>query len=120
MARAGLLAAAALCAASASTAAPPKVILQVIVDDLGWGDVAWHRTGPNAENPTPHMAQLVKEGVELNRHYVHKMCTPSRSAYLSGERRRRVLGRASCAAVGVGGASWAPRGCGLDATFQPL
>ena len=66
-------------------AIPPKVILHVIVDDLGWGDVAWHRDpSTNIENPTPHMAALASAGIELNRHYVHKMCTPSRSSYLSG------------------------------------
>ena len=33
---------------------------------------------------TPTIDSLVKEGVELDRHYVHMMCTPSRSALQSG------------------------------------
>ena len=79
------LAAALACAvASVQAATPPKVIFHVIVDDLGWGDVAWHRTDGSAEHTTPHMNALRAAGVELNRHYVHKMCTPTRSSYLSG------------------------------------
>ena len=81
----------ALCAAAAPTAAAgnnatrPSVILHVIVDDLGWGDVAWHRAADDrAEHSTPHMLELAKAGIELNRHYVHKMCTPTRSSFLSG------------------------------------
>ncbi len=69
---------------AAAAAATPSVIFHVIVDDLGWGDVSWHRTGSNLENPTPHMASLVSEGVELDRVYVYHMCTPSRSSFLSG------------------------------------
>lgn len=30
------------------------------------------------------MDALVAEGIRLDRHYVHRMCTPSRTSYLSG------------------------------------
>ena len=33
---------------------------------------------------TPNMDALVAEGVMLNRHYVYRMCTPSRSSFISG------------------------------------
>merc|ERR1712070_1370464 len=33
---------------------------------------------------TPNMVQLVKEGVELDRHYVYKYCSPTRTAVQSG------------------------------------
>lgn len=82
-ARRSLLVAAAICACSA-VAAPPKVILTVIVDDLGFNNVGWHQKSGAIENTTPHLTALAKAGVELDRHYVHFTCTPSRSSYLTG------------------------------------
>jgi arylsulfatase I/J len=72
-------------AATATVAAiptgAPRVILAVVVDDLGWGDVGFHGS---TEVPTPYMDGLVAEGIELRRQYVYKMCTPSRSSFFSG------------------------------------
>jgi arylsulfatase A-like enzyme len=59
--------------------ARPNVLL-IVADDLGWSDVGWH--GGFAR--TPRMDALVKEGVELDRHYVQPVCTPTRTALLSG------------------------------------
>ena len=65
-------------------AAPPAPqrpnILLIVADDLGWGDVGWHRGFAQ----TPVMDRLVAEGVELDRHYVQPVCTPTRTALLSG------------------------------------
>ena len=55
-------------------------ILLIVADDLGWKDVGWHG-GPFQ---TPVMDRLVREGVELDRHYVQPVCTPTRTALLSG------------------------------------
>jgi len=71
--------------------APPAVaddtsrpnIVHIIVDDLGWA----YRPGPgndNAEAVTPVLDDLVKQGIWLDRFYAHKICSPSRSAFLSG------------------------------------
>ena len=60
-------------------ASPPNIVF-MMADDLGWGDVAFH--GGTA--PTPHLDQLVREGVELTQHYVAPVCSPTRSALLSG------------------------------------
>lgn len=60
--------------------APRPNVLLIVADDLGWSDVGWH--GGFAK--TPHMDQLVKTGVELDRHYVQPVCTPTRTALLSG------------------------------------
>eukprot|EP00931_Biecheleriopsis_adriatica_P120159 TRINITY_DN95289_c0_g1_i1.p1 TRINITY_DN95289_c0_g1~~TRINITY_DN95289_c0_g1_i1.p1 ORF type:complete len:557 (+),score=80.74 TRINITY_DN95289_c0_g1_i1:33-1703(+) len=66
--------------------AKPKLphIFFVVVDDFGWGEVGYHRDVPTKEVQTPHIDALVKEGIELNRHYVHMTCTPSRSSLQSG------------------------------------
>jgi arylsulfatase A-like enzyme len=55
-------------------------ILLIVADDLGWRDVGWHG-GPFQ---TPHMDKLVAAGVELDRHYVQPVCTPTRTALMSG------------------------------------
>ena len=75
--------AAVLVTTTAVVAADPRPrpnILLVVADDLGWGDVGWH--GGFAR--TPHMDRLVAEGVELDRHYVQPVCTPTRTALLTG------------------------------------
>lgn len=59
--------------------APPNILL-IVADDLGWSDVGWH--GGFAK--TPVMDQLVREGVELDQHYVQPVCTPTRTALMSG------------------------------------
>ncbi|MEX2185789.1 MAG: sulfatase-like hydrolase/transferase [Pirellulales bacterium] len=61
-------------------------ILLIVADDLGWRDVGWHGGGWHGANKirTPHMDRLVREGVELDQHYVQPVCTPTRVALLSG------------------------------------
>ena len=66
---------------SVSSSSLPNIFF-VIVDDFGWGDSGWHREDP--EIVTPTMNELVRNGIELDRHYVHPMCTPSRSSFQSG------------------------------------
>lgn len=72
----GWLLPATLCA---QEAARPNILL-VVADDLGWKDVGWHQGFAK----TPHMDQLVREGVELDQHYVQPVCTPTRTALMSG------------------------------------
>ena len=52
--------------------------------DFGWAETSYHRNPEDKEISTPTMDALVKSGVELNRHYVHMMCTPSRASFYSG------------------------------------
>lgn len=59
--------------------AKPNILL-LVADDLGWADVGWH----GGRFKTPVMDRLVREGVELNHHYVQPVCTPTRTALLSG------------------------------------
>ena len=63
-----------------SAAASPPHILFVVVDDLGWSDVGFH----GSEIQTPNIDKLASEGVVLDNYYVVSICTPTRSALMSG------------------------------------
>eukprot|EP00058_Branchiostoma_floridae_P019574 XP_002605064.1 hypothetical protein BRAFLDRAFT_124136 [Branchiostoma floridae] len=76
-----------LTAALATAAAQPGSknatkpnILFIVADDLGWNDVGWH----NPDVKTPVLDQLANEGVILNQCYVNYVCTPSRTAFMTG------------------------------------
>jgi len=76
-------------AAHAHAAAAGKLkphIFHVIVDDLGFSNTNYNR-GANDSTPevqTPFMDALVEEGIRLDRHYVHAMCTPTRVSFQTG------------------------------------
>ena len=59
-------------------------IIHIVADDLGWRYVDWHRQDDGAEQLTPNLHALIKQGLELDRHYTFKFCSPSRSALQSG------------------------------------
>lgn len=63
----------------ANAESPPNILL-IVADDLGWSDVGWH----SGFAKTPNLDRLVREGVELDRHYVQPVCTPTRTALMSG------------------------------------
>ena len=69
-----------LFAAAPAVAADRPNVLLVVADDLGWNDVGWHG-GPAK---TPHLDKLVATGVELDQNYVQPVCTPTRTALMSG------------------------------------
>ena len=47
---------------------------------LGYNDVSWH----NSDMITPNLQKLVDNGVTLENHYVQPICTPTRSALMTG------------------------------------
>ena len=67
-------------AAAPRTAGPPPHIFFVLVDDLGHAEVGFNRASPTPEVVTPQIDALVREGVHLTRHYVHYVCTPTRTS----------------------------------------
>ena len=63
----------------------PHIVL-ILIDDLGWANVGYHRDPSTAEVDvdTPNIDSLVEQGLELNHHYAASVCAPSRSSLLSG------------------------------------
>jgi len=69
----------ALCSYAADPAAKPNILF-IVADDLGWADLGYH----GSKHKTPNLDKLAREGVELDRHYVQPVCSPTRTALLSG------------------------------------
>jgi arylsulfatase A-like enzyme len=99
-----LLAAAAAAAAAAAT---PRLIISILVDDLGSGDPGW----AGSQIATPTLDRLRADGVALSRMYVQPICTPTRASFLTG---RHAL------ALGLQGKQTVQQGCawGLDVAEQ--
>jgi arylsulfatase A-like enzyme len=73
--------------AAAKPASQPPVaslskpnIVFILADDLGWADVGFH--GPDIK--TPNIDKLAAEGARLEAFYTLSVCTPSRSALMTG------------------------------------
>ncbi len=67
---------------------PQPNIIVVIADDLGWSQVSTGNT--NYNNPsdfyeTPNIETLANEGISFPNAYAAPTCSPSRSAFLSGQ-----------------------------------
>ena len=79
--RAALAAAAAITLiACAAAKAPQPHVVYFLVDDMGWSNVGYHNDEPN----TPTIDALAEEGAQLERFYTYKVCSPTRSSFLSG------------------------------------
>lgn len=71
-------------AISAETSVRKPHIVFVLVDDLGWANVGYHRDPPTNEVVTPNIDMLAKHGLELDQLYTYMSCSPSRSSFISG------------------------------------
>jgi len=91
-------------AQSAATSPKPHIIL-FVSDDMGWNEVGYH----GSKIATPHIDRLAKEGVQLDRFYVHPICSPTRTALMTGRSPARF---GITGAIGRGGVP-------LDEHFLP-
>ena len=57
-----------------------------VIDDYGFGDASYKNAMYNgtASPPTPTIDKFALEGVRLENYYVQKLCSPTRTALLSG------------------------------------
>ena len=80
----------------AATAGQPNVVV-IISDDQGHGDLGFHG---NPKIKTPHLDQLARQSVRLDRFYVMPVCAPTRACLMTGRYNYRTrvvdtfLGRA--------------------------
>ncbi|KAK7099965.1 hypothetical protein V1264_022984 [Littorina saxatilis] len=58
---------------------PPHIVF-VVADDLGFNDVSFRADDMH----TPNIDRMAREGIILNSSYVQPLCSPSRSAWMSG------------------------------------
>jgi arylsulfatase A-like enzyme len=65
---------------SVAAGSRPHIVLMPL-DDLGWADVGYH----GSDFPTPVIDRLATtEGVRLENYYVQQVCSPTRSALMTG------------------------------------
>ncbi|EDO32709.1 predicted protein [Nematostella vectensis] len=65
---------------SEANAIPPHIVF-ILVDDLGWFDLGYH----GSVIRTPNINQLAGDGIILDNYYVQPLCTPTRSALMTGK-----------------------------------
>lgn len=61
-------------------------IVHIMVDDLGWQDIASHKLDGKPVYETPHLDRLTREGRRFTQAYSPApSCAPSRAAFLRGQ-----------------------------------
>lgn len=71
--------------ALAQAPALPNVVI-ILADDLGWCDTGFH----GSEIRTPNLDRLASQGIRLERFYSQPVCSPTRSALMTGRSPMRL------------------------------
>lgn len=87
---------------------PPNIVIMV-ADDLGWADLGFR----GSDIQTPHLDGLAADGMRLERFYAMPICTPTRSALMTG-RDPMKLG-----SIYAGFQPWQNGGVSPDERFMP-
>ena len=74
----------ALGSSSAAAQSRPNVVF-ILGDNIGYGDLGPYGGGVLRGYPTPRSDQLAREGLRLTQYLVEPICTPSRSALMTGQ-----------------------------------
>ena len=62
----------------------PKIIIQLVIDDLGHADTTLQTDVISPDIPTPNLKKLTSQGVLLSNMHVQPVCSPTRSALMTG------------------------------------
>ena len=73
-----------LASASAAASPDPKIIVMMVIDDLGHADHTLNPDVPNPDIPTPNLKKLQDSGVRLSNMHSQPVCSPTRSALMTG------------------------------------
>ncbi|XP_055333762.1 arylsulfatase B-like [Paramacrobiotus metropolitanus] len=65
----------------------PNIVF-FLADDLGHADLSY--ASGNLQTPTPNIDKLAWDGIAFSRHYCNPICTPTRSALMTGKYTFRI------------------------------
>ena len=70
---------------SSTRTARPHIV-HILADDVGWAELGYHNPVAKLSGDvrTPNIDELVESGLELDRFYVEKICSPTRSSLQTG------------------------------------
>ena len=74
-------------AATTTVAEPPKNIVLILADDLGWADTTLY--GKTSLYETPNIQRLAARGMTFTRAYANPICSPTRASIMSGQNAAR-------------------------------
>ena len=80
--------AAAAAAAAAAAPSPPSSIIFILADDLGYNEMAFNNNSRGLL--TPNLDRLAAGGARLTSYYTNPLCSPTRSALMTGKYNHRL------------------------------